>query len=77
MTCSCAVGEGDIVTIDGAARETGLPIGTIRQKCHQKTIPFLKVGRSVRFSRKALRAWLSSFEVPVHGEVALSGRRAS
>ena len=68
------VDQGDIVRINGAVEETGHPPGTIRQLCHQKRIPFIKRGRAVFFSRRALRAWLASFEVPVRAEIGPSGR---
>ena len=46
------------------ARYLGTTPGTVRVKVSKRQIPFLKIGRSVRFSPSALEEWLASKAVP-------------
>ncbi len=50
----------DNVKIDGAEQETKLKRGYIYQLVAENKIPHLKIGRSLRFSRKELRAWMKA-----------------
>lgn len=50
----------DLITESQAAEILGIAPGTLAVwRCTKRySIPFVKVGRSVRYSRKALQAWI-------------------
>lgn len=50
--------KSDICRIDGAVEITEFTKSTIYGKVHKKTIPHIKQGGLLRFSRKALIQWL-------------------
>jgi len=53
----------ELLTIEEAAAFLRIPKGTIYNWTSQKRIPFIKVGRGLRFSRPALEGWLTTLEV--------------
>jgi excisionase family DNA binding protein len=60
----------DLISESQAAQILGVAPGTLSVwRCTRRyQIPFVKVGRSVRYSRKALQAWID--ERTYTGEVA-------
>lgn len=52
--------QEDLMNVDGAAKLLGLTRSGIYSKIYKREIPFIKLQHSsrVRFSRKALTAWL-------------------
>jgi excisionase family DNA binding protein len=57
--------QSDHVGYTGAQEITGLPLGTLYALVHQRRIPHVRLGRRlVRFSRRALAAWLEEHSVP-------------
>ena len=52
-----------LLTIDDLARILLVKKSTIYQWVHLRLIPFVKVGRFVRFREKDIERWLSSREV--------------
>jgi excisionase family DNA binding protein len=55
--------ELDICRIDGAVEITGLKPSTIYSKVCLRTIPFIKQGRFLRFSRTDLIEWIKEGKV--------------
>lgn len=53
-------------TVDRLAEYLDVPIPTIRDWCYKRTIPFIKVGRLVRFKPKDIETWLETNHVPEH-----------
>lgn len=59
----------DVIAYAQAAELLGLPIGTLYSWVHDRRVPHIRLGtRLVRFSRRALTAWLASREVPVRDD---------
>jgi excisionase family DNA binding protein len=57
---SCDAERDDKVRYAGAARLTGLPLGTLYSYVSQKKIPHIRLGkRLVVFSRRALESWMA------------------
>lgn len=56
-----------LLTIDELAAELGLAKTTLREWCWQKRIPFVKLGRAVRFRRADIEAWLAEHTVAPDG----------
>jgi len=50
----------DLVKIEEAANITGFKQGYLYELVNKNTIPFHRVGRSLRFSRRELEAWIKS-----------------
>jgi excisionase family DNA binding protein len=48
----------DLIKADEAVKETGYKKGYIYELVYRRAIPFHKVGKSLRFSRKELRQWI-------------------
>jgi excisionase family DNA binding protein len=46
--------ENDLLSVPQAAKLLNLTVSTIYAKVHKKEIPYMKYGKKVRFSRKAL-----------------------
>lgn len=40
------------------AEQLGVSVSAVRKMIHQRRIPFLKVGKLVRFRRSEIEAWL-------------------
>lgn len=51
-----------LLTMVEAAEFLKLSIGRIRYEVYLKRIPNYKIGRSIRFSKKALNKWLEGLE---------------
>lgn len=49
---------GEWMTVEEAARHVRLAEGTVYNKVSQRTIPFHRNGRLLRFRREELDAWL-------------------
>jgi len=47
-----------LLTTDEAANFLGVKSWTVRSWCCERRIPFVKVGRLVRFDRKRLERWI-------------------
>lgn len=56
-----------LLTIDELAAELGLAKATLREWCWQKRIPYVKLGRAVRFRREEIEAWLRAHAVAPDG----------
>jgi len=54
---------GKILTIDELAKILSVKKSTIYQWVHFRLIPYIKVGRLVRFREKDIQKWLASREV--------------
>lgn len=57
-----------------AVKETGIPETTIRTLVRTRKIPYIKVGKYLRFEPEALRAWLDAGTVPALNAQARAGR---
>ena len=55
----------DLIKIAEAEKETGYKRGYIYELVSKKSIPFHKVGSSLRFSRKELLAWIKAGRPPI------------
>jgi excisionase family DNA binding protein len=47
-----------ILTLEQAANLLNLKVSRLRYEVFKKTIPFLKIGRNIRFSESDLISWL-------------------
>ena len=63
-----AVSSAGLLTISDVAELLKLSVSTIRRLQRQRKIPFVKVGRSVRFDRSDLTAYLEGRRVGAIGE---------
>ena len=71
-------GDPELVDYRGAARLTGLPVGTLYSLVSRLQIPHVRLGpRSVRFLRADLRRWIESRRVPVQHTYALRREAAA
>lgn len=52
--------ESKLLNIEEAARYLGMPVSRIRYETFIKRIPFIKIGRSVRYIKEQLDAWIES-----------------
>lgn len=52
--------EDRLMTVEELAAYLNLKPGTIYNRVSQRTIPFEKVGRSVRFRRSTIDEWIKS-----------------
>jgi len=52
-----------LLTIDELAKVLSVKKSTIYQWVHMRLIPYIKVGRFVRFKEKDIQRWLQSKEV--------------
>ncbi len=58
----------DLMTYDEVAALLGVPKGTLYAWVHDRRLPHIRLGpRLVRFSRKALAAWLAERAVAPRG----------
>jgi len=53
-------------SIDSLAKYLDVPKATIRDWCYKRTIPFIKVGRLVRFKPKDIEGWLEANRVETY-----------
>lgn len=51
------------IRVSEASRLTGIPVGTLRQLCVRRAVPFYRRGRSVVFDRDELIAYIKSGRV--------------
>jgi excisionase family DNA binding protein len=64
-----APGVGEpLLDVDGAAAYLGMTEKGIRRRVQERTIPYYKVGRLLRFRRSELDAWLSEQAVAPEGK---------
>ena len=59
-----AISAEKLLNVPGLSDFIGVKKSTIRKWVHERRIPFLKVGRCVRFRPSSIEAWLkrSTFE---------------
>lgn len=50
--------DSKLLTVEQAAIQLNLKVSRVRYEVFKKTIPFYKIGRSIRFSEKDLANWL-------------------
>ena len=53
----------NLLTPEQMADKLGVKLSTIRQWCHYKFIPYVKLGRFVRFRESAVQAWIEKRSV--------------
>ena len=59
----------DLMTYDETAALLGLPKGTLYSWVHERRVPHIRLGpRLVRFSRRAMTAWLEAHVVAESAE---------
>lgn len=51
--------DNQLWSVDRLAKFLDVPAATIRDWCYKKRIPFVKVGRLVRFKPSDVQRWLS------------------
>jgi len=51
--------DNQLLSIDRLAEYLDVPTATIRDWCYKRQIPFVKVGRHVRFQPSDVQRWLS------------------
>ena len=61
-----------LLTIDELAERLGVTRRHVRRLVQERKVPFLKVGKFVRFDPAAIAAWLGSQRVPTSGDLATS-----
>ena len=52
--------ERRLLSIEGAARYLGLKLSRLRTAISRGEVPFLKIGRLVRFDQKTLDQWVET-----------------
>jgi excisionase family DNA binding protein len=55
----------DLIGIEELARRTAIKQATLRKYVAQRKIPFVKIGRLVRFDLPEIEAWIAERKVPV------------
>ena len=58
--------EKRFVGIKELSEYLGLPIGTIYSWTHQRKIPYIKMGRLVKFDLEEIEIWLKKKQVKVY-----------
>jgi len=58
------------ITIDEAAKHLGFAVGTLYNKVAADEVPYRRVGRSLRFRRSELDAWIEAQSVVVKDSAA-------
>ena len=51
------------MTVEEVSKFLDVPVATIRKWCSKRYIPYMKIGRHVRFSRRSLEEWLKRKEI--------------
>jgi excisionase family DNA binding protein len=54
----------ELLTVQDVARATGWKEATIRQKVWRRELPYLKLGRNIRFKHDVIERLLEGCEVP-------------
>lgn len=49
----------NLITVAELAKKLGLPISRVRYEVFKGTIPYIKIGRSVRFNLDEINLWIS------------------
>jgi len=55
--------DNQLWSINRLAEYLDVPIATIRDWCHKRTVPFVKVGRHIRFKSSDIETWLKQRSV--------------
>ncbi len=67
-----AKGVANLMNVQQAAEYLGLSVGTMYQWRSQHKVPYIKVGRKVKFKKDQLDQWLADRTVHVGVEPGLS-----
>jgi excisionase family DNA binding protein len=54
----------ELLTVQDVARATGWKEATIRQKVWRRELPYLKLGRNIRFKHDVIERLIEGCEVP-------------
>jgi excisionase family DNA binding protein len=75
---SDAARAGRLLKPEEAAERLNVSLRFIRRLCHERRLPYTKVGKFVRFDADELEAWITAQRVlPVNGEGGDARRRIS
>ena len=55
--------EDELLTVDQAAKVLSISVSSMRRLQQERWMPFYKIGRSVRFSRKDIAAYVANRRV--------------
>jgi excisionase family DNA binding protein len=70
--------SGRLLKPEEAAERLNVSLRFIRRLCHERRLPYTKVGKFVRFDAEELEAWISAQRVdPANGEGGEARRRTS
>ncbi len=50
--------DNQLWSIDRLSKYLDVPVATIRDWAHKRTVPFIKVGRHIRFKASDIETWL-------------------
>lgn len=59
-------------TVKEAAAYLQIPVKEMKNRVTRRSVPFLRIGRSIRFDSAKLRAWANSHTVPTLEELTES-----
>lgn len=69
---------GRLLKPEEAAERLNVSLRFIRRLCHERRLPYTKVGKFVRFDAEELEAWIAAQRVePANGEGGDTRRRTS
>jgi excisionase family DNA binding protein len=69
---------GRLLKPEEAAERLNVSLRFIRRLCHERRLPYTKVGKFVRFDADELEAWITAQRVePANGESGDARRRTS
>ena len=69
---------GRLLKPEEAAERLNVSLRIIRRLCHERRLPYTKVGKFVRFDAEELEAWIAAQRVePANGEGGDARRRTS
>jgi excisionase family DNA binding protein len=75
---SDAAHAGRLLKPEEAAERLNVSLRFIRRLCHERRLPYTKVGKFVRFDAEELEAWISAQRVdPANGEGGDARRRTN
>ena len=75
---SDAAHAGRLLKPEEAAERLNVSLRFIRRLCHERRLPYTKVGKFVRFDAEELEAWISAQRVdPANSEGGDARRRTS
>lgn len=58
MTNTQSLESSKLLTLDEASQVLNLKVSRLRYEVFHKTVPFFKIGRSIRFAEKDLISWV-------------------